>query len=348
MGLCFEITGAILGRISFYTQKILSTKQFLFLKVLLASEISIYKVTKIPTTCFVEYLMETLTMRFPHLGEMIFDYLDNQSLAKCKIVSKTWNIYIVEQRFYGIRIIKETVERFHKLSNPWFEVFKKANTENIVALKNCFDQFDKQRKQKPHRFLKEITPLHISAGAGNILLYEAIHKLAKNKQPRTEDGHEPVIYAINRGHVKMALFIIERMVDKNPRDVDGFTPLHYAARFGHLKILEMIMEAVQNKNPMSNNRRVTPLHLAAMHGRVEVIDLFMKMIKDKHPRTLGGATPLHMAARNGHVKVCMLILQSARIKNPRNGYGETPLTVARENGQFKVCWLLEKIWNCVT
>ena len=97
--------------------------------------------------------METLTLRFAHLSEMIFDHLDNQSLAKCKIVSKTWNIYVVEQKFYGIRIIKETVKRFHKLSNPWFEVFKKANTKNIVELRNCFDQFDKQKKQnKPNMF----------------------------------------------------------------------------------------------------------------------------------------------------------------------------------------------------
>ena len=42
-------------------------------------------------------------MRFPHLCDMIFDHLDNQSLVKCKIVSKTWIIYIEEQKFYGIR-----------------------------------------------------------------------------------------------------------------------------------------------------------------------------------------------------------------------------------------------------
>ena len=42
-------------------------------------------------------------MRFPHVSEIIFDHLDNQSLANCNIVSKTWSIYIREQKFYAIR-----------------------------------------------------------------------------------------------------------------------------------------------------------------------------------------------------------------------------------------------------
>ena len=333
--------------------------------------------------------METIILRFPHLSEMIFDYLDNQSLANCKIVSKTWSIYIGEQKFYGIRNLKETVKKFHKLSKPWFEIFKKGNTENIKELRNCFNQFFEGRKQKPnfvYEFDKEVSPLHVSAGAGNILLYQSIHKFAENKQPRTEDGHEPVIYAIYRGHVKMALFIIERMIDKNPVAENGWTalymaakcgqvevcesilehlkdknpntklnntnnygdttPLHTAARCGHIRVCELIMKQIDEKNPKDGMGR-TPFHLAALHGRLQVCELYMKTIGHDHPRTNAGFTPLHLAAYSGHVKVCMLILQSAKRKNPRSNSNKTPLTIARENNQFKVCWLLEKIWNCV-
>ena len=337
--------------------------------------------------------MEILTMRFSHLSEMIFDHLDNHSLANCKIVSKSWSIYIGVQKFYGIRIIKETVKKFHRLSQPWFEVFKKANTENIMELKNCFHPFYDVRKQKQHGVFrdsvfrdrvfkcnKEVTPLHVSAGAGNILLYKSIHEFAKNKQPKTEDGFEPIIYAINKTHEEMAVFIIQRMVDKNPESKYGFTvlhiaakyglvevcelilkhlkdknpkcsygdttPLHMAAMFGHIRVCELIMKQIDKKDPRDYLGR-TPFHLAALNGRLEVCELYMKSIRDKHPRTIGGSTPLHMAAYNGHVKVCMLILQRVKNKNPRNDDGGTPLAVARERTQFKVCWLLEKIWNCV-
>ena len=324
-------------------------------------------------------------MRFPHLSESIFDQLDNQSLTNCKIVSKIWSIYIGEQKFYGLRIIKETVQKFHRLSKPWFEVFKKANTENIMELRNCLDIFgEDQRKAKKCYFTnlnKEITPLHVSADAGNILLYEAIHKFAKDKQPRTENGIEPIIYAIAKDHVKMALIIIQRNVDKNPESKNGFTALHSAARHGNVKVCESILKHLENKNPKCNYGHTTPLHLAAMFGHVRVYELIMKQIdekdprdkvgrtpfhiaaltgrfemcefimkniRNKHPRTTCGSTPLHMAAYNGHVKVCILILQSVKSKNPRNHHGGTPLAVARERNQFKVCWLLEKIWNCVT
>ena len=149
--------------------------------------------------------METITLRFPHLSDLIFDQLDNQSLANCKIVSKTWSIYIGGQKFYAIRIIKETVLNVsNKLSKPWFEVFKKANTYNIMELKVCLDQFLKE-----NCFNEGCTPLHIAAGVGNIFLYKSIHELTKNKQPGTEDGTQPIFYAIRNGHVKMADFIIQ-------------------------------------------------------------------------------------------------------------------------------------------
>ena len=322
-------------------------------------------------------------MRFPHLSEMIFDHLDNQSLANCKVVGKIWRIYIEEQKFYGIRIIKQTVKKFHKLSKSWFEVFKKGNTGTIMELRNCFDQFEKARKQNPnivYEFNKEITPLHVSACAGNILLYESIHKLAQNKQPRCENGNEPVIHAIYLGHVEMALFIIKKMVDKNPKSNCGCTVLHTAARLGYVEIFESILKHLEDKNPKNKCEDATPLHIAAMFGhirvcefimkhideknpsdadgwttfhyaaesgRFDICELYLKTIKNQHPRTNDGDTPLHMAAANGHVKVCMLILQSIKRKNPRNHFGQTPLGAAREEKQFKVCWLLEKIYNCV-
>ena len=328
--------------------------------------------------------MEILTMRFPHLSEMIFDHLDNQSLANCNVVSKIWSIYIGEQKFYGIRILKESVKKYHKLSKPWFEVFKKGSTENIMDLRNCFDQFEERRRKlqldRVLRLSREVTPLHVSADGGNFLLYESMYKIAKNKQPRTEDGSEPVIYAIRNYQVEMALLLIERTVDKNPEAKILLTALDTAAKFGLVEVCESILKHLENKNPKCNYEHITPLHMAAMYGhvtvfalimkqiddkdprdkvgrtpfhlaalngRLEMCGLIMKTIRNKHQRTICGSTPLHMAAYNGHVKVCILILQTVKSKNPRNHHGRTPLAVARERNQFKVCWLLEKIWNCV-
>ena len=75
-----------------------------------------------------------------------------------------------------------------------------------MELRIFLDQlYEKLRNNPPCRVIrinKEVTPLHICAGAGNILLYETIQKLVKNKQPRTENGHEPIVYAVKKWSCK--------------------------------------------------------------------------------------------------------------------------------------------------
>ena len=305
--------------------------------------------------------METLILRFPHLCEMIFDNLDNQSLFNCKVVSKVWSIYIGEQKFYGIRSIKETVKQFYKLSKPWFEVFKKANTENILELRNCFNQFQKEGRQIYNKFNKEVTPLHVCASAGNILLYEAIHKLAENKQPRTEDGFEPVFYSIKEGNVEMTEFIIQRSVDKNPESKDGSTALHLASKHGHVEICESIVKHLEDKNPKCIYTGTTPLHVAARFGHVRVSELIINHIDDqqrsipfinlydnlvddeKNPRDVNGWTPLHYAAEFGHTKTSKMIIEAVQNKNPMSNWTRmTPFHIASKYGRVEICALFLK------
>ena len=58
--------------------------------------------------------MEQIILRFPHLGQGIFDLLDNNDLEKSREVDRYWNIYIAEQKFYSIRIIKGTIHILRK------------------------------------------------------------------------------------------------------------------------------------------------------------------------------------------------------------------------------------------
>ena len=294
--------------------------------------------------------METITLRFPHLSEMIFDHLDCQSLANCNIVSNTWSIYIGEQKFYAIRIIKETVKEFHKLTKPWFEVFKKANTETIMELRSCVNQFYENERQcqckcQHAKQLDFFTPLHISAAVGNILLYQSIHNLVKDKQPRTssKNGYEPVIYAIQNGHVKMAEIIIEMITIKNPKTDDGLTALHAAANYGHVKVCETIMKHVEDKNPKSKGYGdSTPLHMAASYGHIRVCELIVKQIDDKNPRNKIGWTPLHYAAKFGCKKTYEMIMKTVQNKNPMSNTSLTPLHIVAILGELDICDLIIK------
>ena len=54
--------------------------------------------------------------RLPHIGEEIFNSLDNPSLLKCKEVSKTWYDFIDDQKFPWVRMIKTYVKESNKHS----------------------------------------------------------------------------------------------------------------------------------------------------------------------------------------------------------------------------------------
>ena len=43
--------------------------------------------------------------RFSHLTEQIFDQLEKTSLVKCREVSKSWQIYLDQQKIFQARII---------------------------------------------------------------------------------------------------------------------------------------------------------------------------------------------------------------------------------------------------
>ena len=57
-----------------------------------------------------ESIMDDALLRFPHLGESIFEQLDNESLAKSREVCNFWKIFINDQKLPWIRMIKRYIK----------------------------------------------------------------------------------------------------------------------------------------------------------------------------------------------------------------------------------------------
>ena len=85
--------------------------------------------------------MEEIILRFPHLSDKIFNLLDNKSLEKSRKVDRYWNVYIAKQKFYSIRIIKTTMERFQKVGPEWETLFVKSTTKTIRDLQKVVQLF---------------------------------------------------------------------------------------------------------------------------------------------------------------------------------------------------------------
>ena len=281
--------------------------------------------------------MEEIILRFSHLSQKIFNLLDNNGLVKSRKVNRYWNIYIAKQKFYRIRIIKTTFERFQELGPAWNKLFANTTTKMIADLLKAVQFFYLEQKMcrgltictlfNSLRYPKGITPLHIAAYSGSLDLLKAIFE--RNQEYQKDGwGCTPLHYAAHNGRMEMCEYIMQAFENRNTGNQLGKTPLHEAAHHGHSKICEVLVKNLVDNNP-ADHGGWTPLHIAALHGHLEVFDFFMGIVENKTPHTTNpmGLFPLHLAAQYGcsdfkpeghkHLEICELILKESDDKNPQ-------------------------------
>ena len=109
--------------------------------------------------------MDELFIRFPHIGQEIFNELDNKDLAKCRAISQSWRKFIDEEKISWNRILSK-----YSLRNGQSHL-------HIAALTGQYDVYLKlaeiQRDKNP-RDEKEKTPLHFAAERGHFSICEWI------------------------------------------------------------------------------------------------------------------------------------------------------------------------------
>ena len=284
--------------------------------------------------------MEEILMRFPHIGEQIFEELGNKSLAICRQADRSWKTFIDDQKFPWIRKI-----RFCSLDSkePLEKILKKTKLDVVKELA-------KEAFQKGHI-------LHFAATIGHEEFFkeENISKF-NEKNPDTLSGQTPLDFAAENGHFSICQLIIQNLKADNPnkdgildyKDYDGnryhnyvYNPLWYAYHEDRLDICQLIMENLKDKNPEYNEEGETALHIFAGLGRLDICEMIIKNISNKrHPSDYLGRTPFHDTASGGHLSICQLIIEHFDNKNPRDDEWLTPLHIAAENGNLAICQLI--------
>ena len=161
--------------------------------------------------------MEEIASRFPLLSKAIFNSLENQSITKCRGVSKFWQIHLDQQKYIQIRIIKAKIGAVDdNLGDAWKRIFDLSSTEIIIELGLAVGKFS----YKLYKHIENLTPIHMAASSGNL---------------------------------QLLISILEKSEDKNPEDKDGFKAIHCAACHGHVETLEFLGETYNEINPGSKN-----------------------------------------------------------------------------------------------
>ena len=139
--------------------------------------------------------MKNFLLRFPHLGQGIFEILDDENIVKCKEVSKSWSFFMDGERFFWKKIIKKLIKNYDDFQKSWNMALKNADIKILKELgcvvKNflsihpskCFDKENCKHRSIP------FSPLHLCAEFGSILLCKFLLTILEDKNPINKADH---------------------------------------------------------------------------------------------------------------------------------------------------------------
>ena len=293
--------------------------------------------------------MEELRDRFPALIPIVLENVDNESLAKFKETSREMSVFIVNERFYWLRILKKYNRNFQEFSKVWKMVIEKTPVDIIKKLVLAVEKFMIKRTWSDffwQRLERQWSPLHIAAECRDLILLKHVisrtedenHQHSKNSRNDLSALH----LAAQEGYLEACQFIINRSLYKGEKDRHRRTPIDYAAIFGNLKVCRFLLQNLDDF-PMGDLK--IPLQVAPHYGHTEVFKLFFEHAQNNNlplnpNNDSGDETPLHTAASNGNLEICKLLIEAIENKSPRCSHGHTPLHHAAENGKIEIFKLI--------
>ena len=174
---------------------------------------------KIKATKGVKGQIEETFLRFPHLGEQILENLDNQSLLKCKQVSRQWSDFIIETKALPIELLRKytfiPVARLKKsLQNHDHKIIQK--------LANCSINEHKGMPTSGNNGQARLIYQMMSKKYLHNIQYFLIELMLQNitdenltKQPN-KSFNDLLIVGVSNGHFPICKFITENLKDMGP------------------------------------------------------------------------------------------------------------------------------------
>ena len=144
---------------------------------------------------------DNFLLRFPGIGQDIFNKLDNQNVTKCKEVSHLWNNFLKQSKFVWIRIIHTHQNYYIAFKEDWRLVLTRIPLETAKELAIAVEKFGKiksaihpsnlTKTSNPtspalpilQTFDNQYSPAHIVAGSGSISLWERIAERLADSNP---------------------------------------------------------------------------------------------------------------------------------------------------------------------
>jgi ankyrin repeat protein len=176
------------------------------------------------------------------------------------------------------------------------------------------------------------TIIHIAAHTGNKELLEYEHFTACDYNAKDWRGRTPFQYAVARGHIECADYLIDQHVaDINLRDRFGFNSLHIAAEAGNLEMVQWLLG--KGINIVDERNGYPPMILALRRHHMKIVDFFLERDSGAIRWTKSDMNLLHLISQLGIVELLpKLIAAGGFDPNALDGYGFNALHYAVAHG----------------
>ena len=249
-----------------------------------------------------------------HIGTKIFAFFDFKTLSDCRLVSKFWNNFILnEDQFWVLRILSD-LKRNLKIKQV-LELF--PNWTKI------FEHFENKRNlPKVLEFVKHVQDF-----------------VDKNEDWLMSPTH----FASLEGKVEFLTLLAKESIVMNEKTVLQMTPLHFACKEGHYEAVKIILESKDKNVNARNMFDTTPLHLACDDDRSEIVKALLENDEiDVNSKNCAGHTPLHVAVFEGFQTVTKLLVDFKRTDvNALDNDNLTPLNIAYDLNEYEIVQIIE-------
>ena len=168
----------------------------------------------------------------------------------------------------------------------------------------------KTKPKFPFRYIVGNTYLHLAAEHGQTEMFEKMFSEEIDKDPRNRFDRTPFQIACEKGHVRIAEFIIKNAAEFN---ID----LNVQDDFGSSVELRIknSMELNIDLNALNHYNGSTGYHYACKNGHVKIVELLIKnsveLKIDLNAQNYHGTTGFHYACENGHVEIVELLIKNS-------------------------------------
>lgn len=252
--------------------------------------------------------MEEQFARFPHISEKIFGQLNNQNLAMCRKISKSWCKYLDNQKFMNIQIIKQSIRSsdckddfmwlIDETKKPWREFFNRASAESIqyfakVSRKKVLPDLSKSELQ-PFLMCGECTSA-LSAYQNYQSILEPLDWAWDMYQFESDSDSEKPDSAEKYENIYADYANADRDRYLSCNLGCGATPLHLIAMTGHLETFKETYDRANDKNPNATEKGRTFLHFAIKFCNKEICMYILEKTYNEIRKNVDGLSTLDIA-----------------------------------------------------